>query len=561
MGHFQKDIRKTLLQYALTPIFVLAILWSFVAIIIWQHDVERRSQDTRHLAAEVLYTMIQDYSFRADYVVSNELLAHGSMDIHQQRKLYEWLYHEVNIAHDGTLFYLLDGQGNVLMGNRKQLPEYLLELPRDWGVWQRMQQSRDKAVVEFSPRIVNANSDLLIGRSIWRDNKLQGYLLFVIPGAYIEKNISSTYVAFALVNEFGYASIVTNPVMQEGQFQRLTESFEGRQFEIATKRREDYYITYEDLGDTGFRLYSAMPVGELEQRYQLAAAILLVVLLIMVPLLWYRVRQESRVRIKAADDLIDAFSALKQGDWQREMVLDGPEFAVVAETYNRMVHSLQRLMKLNEARAKANAVSEVRQLEAQFNPHFLFNTLENIKFMVKLEPEAAVKMIVSLSSLLRYCINNLMQQVTLAEDWQYTMAYLDIIKYRFGHRLSCKYDVQVDLEQVYVPKLIMQPILENAIKYGEAEDGTISLQLAIYAADNMLYIKVQNAGPEIAPEKLAQLHELLHSEANSTRHIGIYNVHKRLKLLYGAGFGLSISSRPGEGTTVELRLPLVMKKS
>lgn len=561
MGHFQKDIRKTLLQYALTPIFVLAILWSFVAIIIWQHDVERRSQDTRHLAAEVLYTMIQDYSFRADYVVSNELLAHGSMDIHQQRKLYEWLYHEVNIAHDGTLFYLLDGQGNVLMGNRKQLPEYLLELPRDWGVWQRMQQSRDKAVVEFSPRIVNANSDLLIGRSIWRDNKLQGYLLFVIPGAYIEKNISSTYVAFALVNEFGYASIVTNPVMQEGQFQRLTESFEGRQFEIATKRREDYYITYEDLGDTGFRLYSAMPVGELEQRYQLAAAILLVVLLIMVPLLWYRVRQESRVRIKAADDLIDAFSALKQGDWQREMVLDGPEFAVVAETYNRMVHSLQRLMKLNEARAKANAVSEVRQLEAQFNPHFLFNTLENIKFMVKLEPEAAVKMIVSLSSLLRYCINNLMQQVTLAEDWQYTMAYLDIIKYRFGHRLSCKYDVQVDLEQVYVPKLIMQPILENAIKYGEAEDGTISLQLAIYAADNMLYIKVQNAGPEIAPEKLAQLHELLHSEANSTRHIGIYNVHKRLKLLYGAGFGLSISSRPGEGTTVELRLPLVTKKS
>lgn len=561
MGHFQKDIRKTLLQYALTPIFVLAILGSFVAIIIWQHDVERRSQDTRHLAAEVLYTMIQDYSFRADYVVSNELLAHGSMDIHQQRKLYEWLYHEVNIAHDGTLFYLLDGQGNVLMGNRKQLPEYLLELPRDWGVWQRMQQSRDKAVVEFSPRIVNANSDLLIGRSIWRDNKLQGYLLFVIPGAYIEKNISSTYVAFALVNEFGYASIVTNPVMQEGQFQRLTESFEGRQFEIATKRREDYYITYEDLGDTGFRLYSAMPVGELEQRYQLAAAILLVVLLIMVPLLWYRVRQESRVRIKAADDLIDAFSALKQGDWQREMVLDGPEFAVVAETYNRMVHSLQRLMKLNEARAKANAVSEVRQLEAQFNPHFLFNTLENIKFMVKLEPEAAVKMIVSLSSLLRYCINNLMQQVTLAEDWQYTMAYLDIIKYRFGHRLSCKYDVQVDLEQVYVPKLIMQPILENAIKYGEAEDGTISLQLAIYAADNMLYIKVQNAGPEIAPEKLAQLHELLHSEANSTRHIGIYNVHKRLKLLYGAGFGLSISSKPGEGTTVELRLPLVTKKS
>lgn len=556
MGHFQKEIRKTLLQYALTPIFVLALLGSLIAVVIWQHDVEQRSQETRHLAAEVLLTMIQDYSNRADYVVSNKLFADASHNPQHQRELYEWLYHEVNITHDGTLFYLLDGQGKVLMGNRRQLPEYMLDQPKDWGVWQRMQQSKEKAVVEFSTRLENANSDLLVGRSIWSDGRLQGYLLFVIPGSYIEKNIASTYVAFALVNKYGYASIVTNPVMQESQFQRLTESFENKQCAIANKRQEDYYITYEELGDTGFRLYSAMPVGELEQRYQIAAITLLSVLMLMVPLLWYRVRKESSARSKAADDLIDAFSALKEGNWQRKMVLEGQDFAVVAETYNRMVDSLQQLMELNKARAKANAVSEVRQLEAQFNPHFLFNTLENIKFMVKLDPEAAVKMIVSLSSLLRYCINNLMQEVTLAEDWQYTMAYLEIIKYRFGRRLSCTFDVQVELDQVRVPKLIMQPILENAIKYGEQDDGTIALQLAVFQSDNVLHIQVHNEGTGITAEKLQEIRQLLQREDNETQHIGIYNVHKRLKLLYGADFGLDIDTSAKGGTTVELKLPL-----
>ena len=165
-----------------------------------------------------------------------------------------------------------------------------------------------------------------------------------------------------------------------------------------------------------------------------------------------------------ASGALDALSALL------EPVLEGQDFDIVVSAYNHMVNSLQRLMAQNEARAKANAVSEIRQLEAQFHPHFIFNTLENIKFMVKLNPEAAMKMIVDLSSILRYGINNLAQQVTLTEDWQYTTRYLEIMKYRFGKRLQCEFDIRVDMDTVIIPKLIFQPILENAIKYGEGPD-------------------------------------------------------------------------------------------
>ena len=136
-----------------------------------------------------------------------------------------------------------------------------------------------------------------------------------------------------------------------------------------------------------------------EERYQLAAGILFLILLLMIPVLIFRVRKESLARAKAADDLIEAFRALKHGDLQSQLKLEGQDFDIVVSAYNHMVNSLQRLMTQNEARAKANAVSEIRQLEAQFHPHFIFNTLENIKFMVKLNPEAAMKMIVDSSCL------------------------------------------------------------------------------------------------------------------------------------------------------------------
>ena len=557
MHSFQQDIRKTLTQYTLIPVLAIALLGTLLGWWSWQHDVEERSIQVSATAADVLNTLLKDYENRVSYVVENEDFYNLQQDSGHRRAVYEWLYHEVNITHDNTLFYLIDPAGKILLSNRKHLPAYLEDTPMDWGIWQRLRKQPDSVLLEFSPRMDAKNSDLLLARAVVRQGELKGYWVFVIRGEYIVNAINSPYMDFALVNNFGYASIATNQVLQDKEFQTLPKQVLGKDKQIANVNNEDFYITNSKLATGDFFIYSAMSVSALEERYLLAAGILLLVLLVMIPVLILRVRKESLTRAKAADELIEAFSALKHGDLESKLKLEGQDFEVVVNSYNHMVNSLQKLMLQNEARAKANAVSEIRQLEAQFHPHFIFNTLENIKFMVKLNPEAAMKMIVDLSAILRYGINNLAQQVTLAEDWQYTARYLEIMQYRFGKRLQCHFDIDVDMDRVMIPKLIFQPILENAIKYGEGKDGTISIGLAVKKIAAELVIQVTNGGPAILPEQMAELQKLLNGTDNPTIHTGIYNVHRRLRLTYGKNYGVTLASPKTGGTVASLHLPYI----
>ena len=267
----------------------------------------------------------------------------------------------------------------------------LCPMPMDWGIWHRMRLAGEKAVVEFGPRISHRNSDLLLGRAVEKEGEVRGYWLFVISGEYLANAISSPYMDFAMVNSFGYAPVATSPDLQEGAFQALPEAFAGKDGQTASLAKKDFYVTSQRIGESDFTLYSAMPVSELLGRYGMAAAVLLGMLSIMLPVLLYLARQESKARAKAVEEL--------------------------------------------------NTVFEMRQLEAQFHPHFIFNTLENIKFMIRLNPEAAVNIVVNLSSILRYGINNLVQDVTLAEEWKYTRAYLEIMLYRFVKRLHYEFDL------------------------------------------------------------------------------------------------------------------------
>ena len=129
MRSFQQDIRKTLTQYALIPVLVIALLGTVIGVWSWQHDVEERSVQVSDTAADVLNEILADYKVRVNYVVENEDFHNTQQDAQHRRAVYEWLYHEVNITHDNTMFYLVDTQGKILLSNRKKLPVYMEDTP------------------------------------------------------------------------------------------------------------------------------------------------------------------------------------------------------------------------------------------------------------------------------------------------------------------------------------------------------------------------------------------------------------------------------------------------
>lgn len=268
-------------------------------------------------------------------------------------------------------------------------------------------------------------------------------------------------------------------------------------------------------------------------------------------------KEITREKTKIIDKVVEAFEKVQKGNLEEELCIKSyDEFEVIGKSYNLMLTSIKKLIDINEQKIKQASLAEIKQLESQFNPHFLFNTLEHIRYMAKLDADAASKMIVSLSTLLRYSINNGILDVTMKEDIEYTKCYLLIQQYRFGERFHYHIYIERDVENCIVPKLIVQPIIENAIKYGFGDRDELTVKIkASFLADDLVIV-IYDDGIGMQENLLNELKDMLKKEVNPSNHIGLYNVHKRIQLMYGKAYGIDIKSEVNEGTVVKIILPI-----
>ena len=192
-------------------------------------------------------------------------------------------------------------------------------------------------------------------------------------------------------------------------------------------------------------------------------------------------------------------------------------------------------------------------LKRQINPHFLFNTLNSIASLVRLDPEKARQMVLKLSNILRRLLESDRDLISLREEMDFIEAYLDIEVIRFGQD-KLKIDKQIDPEvlDVLVPAMVLQPIVENAIKHGitsKVEGGTI--RISAFKEDEQVAIEIEDDGQGISGNRL---HGIL------DQGIGIRNVNERLKVMFGADHQLKLRSQPGKGTCARIELPYSVSK-
>ena len=558
MRHLQDEVRITFTRYALVPVFIITLACVAFALYNWNTSVLQRNHDGREMVADVIEGIVTDYEERTALVavMGYDMEALRS-DRRAQMDFYTAMYREVNITHDNTAFYLLDMQHSIVLSNRAELPQQLQTELGSWGILQRLDRFPGEAHFEFAASEQPYARDLLVGRAILRDGRIEGYILFVVPGAYLQQAITSPYVFFALTDSYDYTPIATADVFSDTQFQKLWPELRETEGLVALKKQH-FYSSWQSILDGRLRVYAFSPVGNMLMQYIVGAGILLAMLLIMIPIIIFSVRRETQRKMEAIDELVAAITAVRKGNLERAVEIHtGNEFEIIGDAYNRMVKSLRELMELNEQKARAAVVSEMRQLESQFNPHFLFNTLENIKFMIKLDPNAAVRMVMDLSALLRYSINNEKQRVLLREDLQYLRHYIEIQQYRFGKRLVYEEEIEASALDCLVPKLLLQPIIENAMKYGADSGGEIHIRTEIRRSDTELYGSISDHGPGIEPAALQRLRSLMAQGENSSVHTGVYNIHRRIQLLYGGAYGLQIERLAAGGTKVSFQLPAI----
>lgn len=207
-----------------------------------------------------------------------------------------------------------------------------------------------------------------------------------------------------------------------------------------------------------------------------------------------------------------------------------------------------------DKQAELLARAELRALQSQINPHFLFNALNTIKSFCRQKPEQARFLLGQLGEFLRKNLQTNREFVTLQEELEHIRAYLDIEQARFGNKLKVMIDVDEAALNCYLPQLLLQPLVENAIKHGiypQVKGGTV--KICIRAIEGELAITIKDDGVGIFPDWEERLQA--GTIPTSGLGIGLKNVNERLKTIYGKDRGLNITSQPGEGTEVSVTIP------
>jgi two-component system LytT family sensor kinase len=191
--------------------------------------------------------------------------------------------------------------------------------------------------------------------------------------------------------------------------------------------------------------------------------------------------------------------------------------------------------------------AKIEALKSQINPHFLFNTLTSISSLIRSEPDTARTLIIKLSALLRRLMKSHEHFVSLREELESVDEYLDIEVVRFGSTLRVHKDIAADALDLVVPSMILQPLVENAIKHGLARKiGPGSLTLRAMRSGGRAVIEVEDDGMGFLIERLDQ---------PMSSGIGLANVRERLRVIYGASCQLALASEPGKGTRARIEIP------
>lgn len=237
------------------------------------------------------------------------------------------------------------------------------------------------------------------------------------------------------------------------------------------------------------------------------------------------------------------------------------ELQQISSSFNRMCDQLQNYINkvyVSEIRTKE---AELTALQTQINPHFLYNTLESIRMKAIISRNHDVsEMIYALANLFRTSIKSRDKLVKISDEVEYCKSYLELHKIRYRERLTIRFEVEEAIENFYMPKLVLQPVIENCILYGGLDSETEVLNIRVTGKRQRgdIMFQVIDNGRGMSPEVLASLRDSLSEgrAGSDTGSIGLRNINDRIRLLFGEGYGLDIASVCGIGTEVTLRMPI-----
>lgn len=309
---------------------------------------------------------------------------------------------------------------------------------------------------------------------------------------------------------------------------------------------------------TGWTVVSCSYTSELLKRsnqaqelYMLMAVILVAVALIISSIV-------SKGITRPIHKLQSSMALIQEGDFQAGNVeVDSRnEIGSLTETFNVMTQKIQELMVQIIEEQQAKRKSELKALQSQINPHFLYNTLDSIIWMAEEgKNEEVVVMTASLAKLFRQIISNEEEEISIFQEVEYCRNYLIIQKMRYKDKLEFEIDLDPDIKGEKIIKLVLQPLIENAIYHGlKYKESKGMLILKGYGLEDDIIFEIIDNGVGMDQDTMEHIFER-HKVNYRSNGVGVYNVERRIRLSYGQEYGISYKSKLGEGTVATVKIP------
>lgn len=549
--YFKNEIKRAFILYSLIPIMIISLIFYNGLFMYFIKIVDNENEKTNNSLGAVIEEEFKAYE-DASIKISNDekikeiLLQKATVT----NETYEDFYNIANARRIKSIFHIYNIKGeNILSNVINQTNENTDAYLYMWGIFKKMNANPNETSMLLNRVQLNVNTRTVfsIGKAIIADNKIIGFVVFDILENELNDIINSnSNDNVVITDKYNNNIISTNNALLDriGKLRKIEDNENLKV--IKTKRLNgNIYI------------YTFKSVAFINNTYFLGEIFLISLFILLFSVLIYFANKIAISKTKSVDKLLNAITSVQKGDLTNKVSIEtNDEFQLIGEYYNEMVIKIDELIEKNKEETMQATLSQIKLLESQFNPHFIFNTLEMLKYMIKANDNSAEKVILSMSRILRYSIDNTIRTTKLVEDIKYIQDYLMIQKFRFGNKFDYSINISNECETHIIPKLIIQPIVENSIKYGFKSKDYLTINVDVKIEEDGFMIYITDNGDGINPEKLLEINAILNKNDNSSSHIGLYNVKKRISLLYGEDYGLKIDSDDGEGTKVTIKLPL-----
>lgn len=471
------------------------------------------------------------------------------------KKAYSRLFAITEGKRELATYYVFDASGECVLTTAQIETE--IKRPTYWGILKVATAHPDDVIVKNdSYSISESDAAIGIAKAVVKEDECIGYIMAEVSADDLDAMLNNLYSSdseIVVLDEFWEEVYSSESARKDS----LVKLLHARRFAGETiKQSEDGFMFFiDEMPERGLFIVLGKQSIFTESLTKTMIMVIISLAALALVLCFFVARILSRFLMSPLEKMTEAMEKVRLGDLTVQMnSTRSDEFGQLSRDFDDMTKALKVYVDMRSKQQQELSDSNIAMMQAQLNPHFLYNTLDTIKWVAKANhvPELAT-LSSSLAKILRASISADIF-VTLADEMELIQNYIEIQKIRFSESFSFDAEVPMELEDAIIPKLILQPMVENAIVHGLKDRDGGHIFLNAYERENRLTVDIEDDGRGMSEGMLTVLNNRDRDKLKG--HIGFYNVDTIIRLHYGLNYGLHAENLKDGGVRITMELPL-----